>query len=144
MTNFITQLDDQTAEMVLQRISQSKLNRDGVESELSPEWEVALRDFAVDATSTPANGDLARAALMLLAEDPGEREKIRMLVENPAPQSFDFGATVGIVTASIVVLQVHFEIEKTPGGWKLKVGKKAASDKLLRDFVGMVKGYLGK
>jgi hypothetical protein len=144
MTNFITKLDDRTAEMVLQRISRSIMNRSDINTELSPKWQETIQGYSVDTMPTATNGDLARAALSLLAEDPAEREKIRMLVENPAPQGYDFGATIGIVTAAIVVLQVHFEIEKTAEGWKIKVGKNAASDKLLRDFVGMLKGLLGK
>jgi len=87
--------------------------------------------------------DLARQALLVLAEDPASAAAIQSMAAQPqgAPQKFDFGASLAVTTAVLIVLQTHLQFERHKDGtWTLKLEKKPTSDALLK---GLVQKLLG-
>ena len=93
-------------------------------------------------TAAVSEGELARQALLVLAEDPETLQAIETMAavsagrENEAREKFDVGATVGITVAVLIVLQTHIRFEReSDGKWSLKVEKKPTSDALLKGLV---------
>lgn len=78
-------------------------------------------------------GDLARAALLVLAEDPRHGEAISALVSGPGARSFALGETVAVLTAALVALQTRVKFSRDKDGkFTLLIEKAAASDGLLK------------
>lgn len=86
---------------------------------------------------------LARAALHVLAAHPPHDARLARTIDAPQPEAFDLGATVSVLTAALVVLQLEFEIERDPEkGWRLRVSKRAASEGTLKALLEAVAGRL--
>ena len=136
----IQNLDDKQVQQILTAIVRSR-KTSGAQAPLwSPGLEETLvQEFHIEpGTAAASQGDLARQALLVLAEDPATRTAIETMAANwnDSAQNFDFGATLGITTAALLVLQTHIKFEKTPDGkWSLKIEKKPTSEKLLRPLV---------
>lgn len=91
-----------------------------------------------------SEGELARQALLVLAEDPATRAAIESMATQPAAtlQKYDFGATVAIATAVLLVLQTHYKFERRPDGrWTITLEKKPTSDALLKNLVQKLLGF---
>ena len=105
-------------------------------------WTQAVADSVartfgnVSPAAAPAReGDLARAALLVLAEDPRHAEAIRALVSGPEAKSFAVGE-IAVLTAALVVLQTRAKFSRDkPGKFTLMVEKAATSDALLKTLV---------
>ncbi len=85
----ISSLDDATARRVLDSIARAQSA--SAETALTPELRRALQEFATgpETAAIPASdGDLARAALLLLADDPQQQPILTALIEGPAPTKF--------------------------------------------------------
>ena len=97
MDDMIRGLDDSQAVRVLTTFARVRLRAGGVaETEWTPELDRALRqDFPAEAdagrAASVSEGDLARQALLLLADDPQNREALAALIEGPPPESFSRG-----------------------------------------------------
>lgn len=98
-----------------------------------------MREFATspEAAAVPASdGDLARAALLLLADDPQQQPILTALIEGPAPTKFGVLETAAVVTAVLLVLQTHVKFERDKDGrWTLKIEKKPTDNSLLKLLV---------
>ena len=84
-----------------------------------------------------SEGELARQALLVLAEDPETRKRIEAMAAGAAgsAQKYDFG-TIGLTAAVLIVLQTHVRFERDSNGtWSLKLEKKPTSDTLLKNLV---------
>jgi hypothetical protein len=143
-------LDDQTALSIFSSIVRAQAEPAGPAIEWTPDLERALtQEFMLQpepAKVTP--GDLARQALLLLAEDPATRSAIETMAASAAqgaqPQKFDAGATVAIVAATLIVLQTHIRFERAATGkWKLTIEKKPTSDALLKGLVQKLVSLIG-
>ena len=94
MDDMIRGLDDSQAVRVLSSFARVRLRTGGVaETEWTPELDRALRqDFPAEADAGRAGsvseGDLARQALLLLADDPQNREVLTALIEGPPPDKY--------------------------------------------------------
>ncbi|MCP5197729.1 MAG: hypothetical protein H6974_13250 [Gammaproteobacteria bacterium] len=128
----IASLDDATACRVLATIARAQANP----TEIAPTLELrqALREFAPGpetAAVSASEGDLARAALLLLADDPQQHPILTALIEGPAPAQFGPIKNVAVVAAVLFVLQlyVRFEYDKD-GRWSIEI-KKEPTDKTL-------------
>jgi len=89
MDDMIRGLDDSQAVRVLTTFARARLRAGGVaETEWTPELDWALRqDFPAEAdagrAASVSEGDLGRQALLLLADDPQNRDALTALIEGP-------------------------------------------------------------
>src|SRR5947207_2748181 len=90
MNPTIAALDNRTAIRVLNTVTSNAL--EPAPPPLDPEVFAALKqEHAADAASSVTEGDLARAALELLAENPELEQQIVALAAHPPAEQFDFG-----------------------------------------------------
>ena len=141
-TEFIAALDDATAQRLLTTVARARLRNGATLLEPSAELGRAISDqldIATPAEVEPASeGEIARLALQLLAEDPSTREVIVALGSAPAPESFSFdaGTTVALSALVLVALQTHFRFHRDKTGkWSLTLEKKPTKDSLLKPLV---------
>jgi hypothetical protein len=146
MPEELQKLDDLTAQSILKVIARSR-------SDTGPEkvdWTADLRQAlasefdAKPVTTQVSEGELARQALLVLAEDPDTRIAIETMAAQPQSlQKFDFGASIALTAAVLIVLQTHIRFERgTDGKYNLLVEKKPTSDALLRSLVQKLVSYI--
>lgn len=131
----IASLDDATARRVLATFARAQANP--AETALTPELRQALREFAPapETAVSIKEGDLARAALLLLADDPQQQPMLAALIEGPTPTKFGALETAAVVTAVLLVLQTHVKFERDKDGrWTLKIEKKPTDNSLLKSL----------
>ena len=148
MDDMIRGLDNSQAVRVLTTFARVRLRAGGVaETEWTPELDRALRqDFPAEAdagrAASVSEGDLARQALLLLADDPENRDALTALIEGPPPESFEVVGTVALVAAMLVVLQTHVLFERDRDGKiHIKIEKKPTRDSLLKNLVQKLFGF---
>ena len=98
------------------------------------------------AGATPSDGEAARAALAMLAEDGRFADALGGLVRGPRPEKMEVGVVGGtlLIAGVLLALQTHVKIERDAAGrWTVKVEKKATSDKLLGPLVKKLTALLG-
>ena len=133
----IQSLDDATAHRVLATFARAQANP--AEATLTPELRQALREFATgpEVAAVPASeGDLARAALLLLADDPQQQPILTALIEGPVPAQFGPVKNAAVITAVLLVLQLYvkFEYDKD-GRWIVEIVKESTDKALLMPLV---------
>jgi len=146
MSDIIRNLDAVKAQQILDAIARSRSRGAGQSVPWSPSLAQALaHQFQLEPGSTPASdGDLARHALLVLAEDPETRKAIEVMASraDAGLQKFDFGASIGLTVAVLIVLQTHVKFERdSKGKWSLKLEKKPTSDALLKGLVQKLLTY---
>jgi hypothetical protein len=139
----IQTLSDADAQRILTTFAR---NQPGYsDSSLSPELTTALRhepDFTATAAST---GDLARDALLLLADDPQHRPIIDVMTSQPPVERFGVVETAVVISAILFVLGTHIKIERNAQGvWTVKVEKKPTDPKLLKSLMEKLLGFARK
>jgi hypothetical protein len=145
MEDLILALDDEKAESVLAAMTQPLARGGHYETGLTPELGRALAEaFGVEPGSArPATeGDVARQALLLLAQDPTRRPALAALIEGDTPRSFTVGLDVAVIAGVLILLQTHVKIEKDKDGktsWKVE--KEPTSEKLLTPLVEKLLGW---
>lgn len=149
MDEVIRMLDDAAAQRILARIARSRLPAGATPPAWTPDLCQALAEaFAVSpAAQPPTDGELARQALLLLAEDPARRNAIHAMAGTgaEAPLKYDAGATVAVVTAVLLVLQTHVRFERDKQGkWSVVIEKKPTSEALLKPLVQKLLACLPK
>jgi hypothetical protein len=112
------------------------------DSTLRPELTAALH-HEPDLTATDASaGDLARAALLLLADDPQHRPIIDAMTSQPPAQHFGLMETAVVIGVVLFVLGTHIKIERdAQGTWTVKVEKKPTDPKLLKSLMEKLLGF---
>lgn len=142
--DIIQSLDDATARRVLATFARAQATP--TETALTPELRQALREFAPapETAAVSANeGDLARAALLLLADDPQQQPMLIALIDGPAPTKFGVLETVAIISAVLVVLQTHVKFERDKEGrWSIKIEKKPTDNSLLKPLVQKLLSFI--
>ena len=142
----ISSLDDATARRVLATFARAQANP--AETALTPELRQALREFAPApeaAAAAASEGDLARAALILLADEPQYQPILTALIEGPAPARFGVLETAAVVSAILLVLQTHVKFERDKDGrWSIKIEKKPTDSSLLKPLVQKLLGVIEK
>ena len=136
----IQTLSDADAQRILTTFAR---NQPGYsDSTLSPELTAALRlepDLTAAAAST---GDLARAALLLLADDPQHRPIIDAMTSQLPAQHFGLVETAVVMGAVLFVLGTHIKIERNArGAWTVKVEKKPTDSTLLKSLMEKLLGF---
>lgn len=137
-------LDDPAALHLLSAVARPRLRAGGLQTDLTPDLADALRDaFGPPGPDRPADGDLARAALLLLAADPAMETPLAALLDGPQPERFDAAETVALVVGALVILQTHVRFERTAAGkWKVLLDKPSTSDSLLKPLVQKLLAHL--
>lgn len=137
-TDFIAALDDATARRILATVAQAR----GRGAATPPEPTAELgRELAEAMEVTPTGepeteGEVARLALRLLAEDPGTREAIVALATSEPPQKLGATATIAVTTAVLMVLQTDFRFTRGKDGkWSFAIHKKPTTEALLKPLV---------
>src|SRR5271157_575033 len=133
--------DDETSISILKSIAQARLGPAAGELPPDPELRSALATAFGSPEPAPASeGELARAALDLLRQDPAFAEPIQVMtkqaVDPASPQRYLEPLTIGLVTAALLALQTHvkFKTDNT-GKWSIEVDKKSSSDATLKLLV---------
>jgi hypothetical protein len=119
----IPKLDDDRAKRVLAAIGLGLRPAEGTEVAWSPELGRALQaafGAELDASPTPeghvSEGDLAREALLVLAQDPQYREPVAALIRGPEPQKLGIVTTVVIIAGALIALQTKFKFKRNKDG----------------------------
>ena len=143
----IPDLDDQRAVRILEDVTQARARRD----EQAPRWDdetaKGLREaFDVSQSGGPVSGgEVARAALLVLAEESETRQAIETMARHmPASrQAFIDPGTVALTAALLVVLQSHIELKRDADGkWSFSYIKKEAPVELLKPLVEKLVAWL--
>jgi hypothetical protein len=140
--------EDQAAVRTIKTIAQAQL-RSGTYYAWQPDMLHALsEEFEVDElpSTSPTEGELARQALLVLAEDPRYTEAIGALIAAPPDTEKFLGVveSVLLATAVIVVLQTRVRIERDKDGrWNFEIDKPTTSDALLKDLVRRLLAFAG-
>ena len=147
MDDVIGNLDDAAARRILDSIARARLHSGAVELP----WTLDLCQALAGAFELPppreraSDGELARRALLLAAEDPATREAIRIMAANPPETGtrYDPGTSIALATAVLIVLQTHLRFERDKQGkWTLKIEKKPTTEALLKPLVEKLLAYL--
>jgi len=145
MPDIVQELDDVTAQRILNVIARSRTAAGSEKVDWTSDLGQALAvQFDTKPAATPvSDGELARQALLVLAEDPDTRNAIETMAAQPQGlQKFDFGASIALTAAVLIVLQTHIRFERgTDGKCSLLVEKKPTSDTLLKGLVQKLLGY---
>ncbi|MDQ2695493.1 MAG: hypothetical protein M3Z21_08990 [Pseudomonadota bacterium] len=111
----------------------------------TPELREALRADPELSPAAASEGELARAALLLLAGDPDRRPVLAALVQGPALQRFGVVESAAVVGGVLFVLGSHVLVERDPQGrWRCRFEKKPTDPKLLKTLMEKLLGYLDK
>jgi hypothetical protein len=141
----IQRLDPAAAERILRTVAQHSVASGSAQRlEADADFKASL-SAAAELTATPASaGEVARAALLVLADDPAQRPALEPLVDHPPPETaqtyVDPANMMILSTAALVVLQAHIKVEKTPKGWVFKFEKKPMANSLLAQFIAKLIG----
>lgn len=144
MREMIEDLDDRKALNILATIA-ATLKEKGYKSEWTLDIGRALQEALQTAPreETVSEGDVARQALLFLAEDPDYREPIRALSRGPAPERFDIGLGIALVPAVLLILQTHVRIKKDKAGkWEILIEKKPTQTNLLKPLVEQLLSWI--
>jgi hypothetical protein len=141
----LAHLDDASAQRILTTIARVRardLPEDSAQlrSALADEFKLAPTHASVSA------GELARQALMVLAEDPATRLAIDSMAREEGSgglRTFDGGATIALAVAVYFALSTALDIERDKQGkWSFKMKVKPASEAAVRKLVEKLIGYL--
>jgi hypothetical protein len=142
--------DDDTAISILKTIAQARLGPVAGELPPNPELRSALADaFSASDVAPASEGELARAALDLLRQDPDFAGLIQLMSsqagEPASRQRYVEPLTISLVTAAVLVLQTRVKIKTDhTGKWSLELDKKSSSDAMLKLLVQRVLPFLGR
>ena len=148
----IDRLSDDRAIEILQTVARAQAKRAGVTPGTAPSLAPSLAaELHISATPAP-DGDLAREALQLLAEDPETSHAIEALANSPRPEwpvgvdrspyRFLGGPEIALAAAVLIALQTRIKIQYKKGRWQFDLDKKAASDGLLKSLASKLLGKL--
>jgi hypothetical protein len=138
--NIVDKLDDSMALEILTRMMCARSRGTAQALPLTAELREALSEtFQISRQAEiVSEGDLARQALLLLAEDPNTRLAIESMAANPdrRPEKFDVLLTITLTTAVLFTLQTHIRFERDKDGkWALTVEKKPTNERVLKSLI---------
>jgi hypothetical protein len=142
MEELVKSLDDVTAIRILGILARRSTG--DFQTELTPEIVRVLRN-EFDVSPEPgqtSKGDLARQALVVLAQNSETREAIARLNISTPPQSFEPVSTVALLAAALIALQTHVRFERdSEGKITLLIEKKETKDSLLKSLAQKLLNY---
>ncbi len=144
-------IPDQTAIRILKTIAQRQLAPVAATTYPPDSFTpVALREAFPTLIPIPASeGDLARAALDLLSEDPRFADPIRIMAaqpeSSPGAERYLEPTTIALTTAVLLALQTRVKFKASEGGkWSIELDKKSTADSTLNSLVQRLLSYLPK
>lgn len=142
--------DDEIFISTLKTIAQSRLQPTAGELRPDPELRAALAAaFGRPSYETASEGELARAALDLLRQDPDFAEPIQMMAsqagERVSRQRYIEPVTITLAAAALLVLQtrVKFKLDSNHK-WSIEIDKKSSGDTAVKLLVERLLPFLGK
>lgn len=140
----IEKLDAATAERVLTAVARYRVSR-GLAADLQPDAALAADLAGTAPDAAVSAGDLAKAGLLLLADDPDMVPVLESMIEHPPAESYEVVTGILVGTAALVALQSYVKIERDKSGtWTFKFERKPMSDALLKQLIGKLGGWVGK
>ena len=142
--------DDELSVSLLKTIAQARLGPAAGELPPAPELRSTLATaFGIPGPAPASEGELARAALDLLRQDPEFAEPIQLMSSqagSPASrQRYLDPLTIALTTAALLALQTRVKFKRDhTGKWSLELDKKSASDSTLKLLVQRLLPFLGK
>jgi hypothetical protein len=142
--------DDNTAINILKTIAGARLQSNSPELTLTPDLRAAFTTAFGDAPpNATTEGELARAALTVLAEDPAFAEPIKIMTSQAGTstgnQRYFEPSTVALTTAVLLVLQTRVRFKRDKDGkWSLDIDKKSGSDSAIKLLVQRLLSFIGK
>lgn len=136
MQDLIENLDDPTAIRVLQAFASARSRDGGYETDWSPALQQGIVE-GLELSDVPSDrvseGDLARQALLLLAESPDEREALEAMIKNPPAEQY---GVLGMLTftAAFIALQMYGKLEIKGDKFHFKLEKKPPKSELLQQL----------
>lgn len=139
----IQTLSDADAQHILTTFAKNQPGYRG--ATLSTELTEALRHDPELAATATSKGDLARATLLLLADDAQHRPIIDAMMSNRPAQQFGLVETAAVLSAVLFVLGTHIALERDKAGqWRFKVEKKPTDTSLLKSLIQKLLGFSQK
>jgi hypothetical protein len=142
--------DDETSISILKAIAQARLGPAAGELPPTPELRSALATaFGSPEPASASEGELARAALDLLRQDPAFAEPIQVMASQAggaaSRQRYLEPLTIGLATAAVLALQtrVKFNLDSNHK-WSIEVDKKSAGDAAVKLLVQRLLPFLSK
>ena len=142
--------DKETAIYILKTIAKARLQPTSGELPPVPELRTLLSAACNDPALPATEGELADAALDLLAQDPEFAEPIRVMASQPltaaSRQRYLLEpATIAVTTAALLVLRTRIKFKRDhTGKWSIEVDMKAASDSALKPLIQRLLSLLPK
>jgi hypothetical protein len=146
----MTYIDEDAAIHTLRTIAQGRLATSLETTTLDSGLLGALAAaFGGSEGQPPTEGELAQAALDVLAEDATYAEPIEVLSRQsdryPGSQRYFDPATITVGAAAILALQTRVKWKRdNTGKWSIEIEKKSASDAALKLLVGRLLSFLNK
>jgi hypothetical protein len=142
----LTQLDDATAQRILAAIARAR-SRNVPEPPFPALRQALAHDFQLAPSRTSvSDGDLARQALIVLAEDPATRLAIDSMAAEEGSagiHTFDGGASIALGIAAYFALSTALDIKRDKDGkWSFHMKVKPASEAAVKKLVEKLIGYL--
>jgi hypothetical protein len=138
----IRALDADTAARVLSAVARYRVNNK-LATEVTPDAALADELAAAAPPDVGATaGDLARAALLLLADDPEVASAVEGMLDNAPAASFSLGG-LALGTAVLIVLQSYIKVERTKEGkWTFKFEKQPMDKSQLTAVIAKLGGWI--
>jgi hypothetical protein len=139
----MTYLDDASAILILKKIARRYFSDNESKVPNTPELRDALAAaFEIHSPPAASEGDLARAALELLADDPRFAESIELAIldledsVDQSPERYIDGSGITLVIAALLVLstRIKFKMDNSRK-WSLEIEKKSAGDGVVKILV---------
>lgn len=149
LSSAISSLDGTTAVRILAAVTRPYLRGPNIGVEWTPEMARGLcAELGVTPADAPASaGEIARQALLLLAQEPDKAGPILAMIRNPAPRQFAVDPVSGtlLVTFALFALQSHIEFSRDKQGkWEFKFKKAPTKSNvvgpLIKKLVALISG----
>ncbi|MCP4568470.1 MAG: hypothetical protein GY841_12910 [FCB group bacterium] len=134
----ILNFDDQTAVRVLTEITRHHFGDDAADTELTPDMAEALgNEFDIKPVAEKvSDGEMARQALLLLADDPELLARIKAFSGTGQQKFMDPVMGISLTTAAMLVLKTHIDIGRDKDGkWSFSAKSPALDKELLKMFM---------
>jgi hypothetical protein len=145
MDETIANFDDTTAIRVLDTIAKHTPLPDEAPPQLDADLKSALEETTgiTPAAGQVSDGDMARQALMLLAEDPKTRRRIIQVAENPPRGFIEPALAIALTGGLIMVLKTKFDLKRNEEGrWTFSATSAPLDKDLLKDFVSKLLSWI--
>jgi hypothetical protein len=144
----MTPLKDEDAIRIFKAVAEARLQTAATPP--PPGWEDLLRRELGGLSGTPASaGDVARAGLELLKQDPEFAGPIEVMSRQAATasgsvQNYFDPVSIALTAAALLVLQTRVKFKRNQTGeWSLEIEKKPSSDGVLRLFADKLLSLIG-